>query len=514
MRLRFPNLPPLALVLILVLTGCTLGPEPKRPITLADDAPGFVHGPDTNTDTRDAVDPESIDPESIDPWWTSFGDPATAELVELALRQNTDLQVAAARVLEARATLDTARSNLWPTVEASFTTSRTKNSFTLPQVGRVSVYSTTYAPSVDAGYQLDLFGRLERTRQAAWSSLLAEEAARRAVLHTVVAETVRARVRVGTLERSLDLATGIRDSWSGTLESIDRRYRSGLVEALDLRLARENLASAEAAVVEARQALEQARLALDVLVGRRPGTGTVQSTGPAAELPDLPGLEPVPLGLPAELLDRRPDLIQAEMALAAQTARVGVALADLYPSLRLTASAGTSTDSLDDVLSSDAVVYNAVLNLLAPIFDGGRRRAEVAASRARVEQAAAAYAGSVLRALREVEDALVRDRAVDQRLGFLQTRAEEARAADRIARDRYGRGVTPLLQVLDTERRRRGAEQALLAAQADAWNGRIDLYLALGGDWLPAGDESADDESRTKPFQLMQGHSSQGHSDE
>ena len=482
---------PAAAGVLLLLAGCTLGPDPQRPITIADEAPGFVHAPDHfDSDTTD-----------ISPWWTSFGDAATTDLVELALEQNTDLQVAAARVLEARAALGTARSTLWPTVEGSFTASRTKNSFTLPQVGRVSVYSTTYAPSVDVSYQLDLFGRLKRTRQAAWSSLMAQEAARRTVLHTVVAETVRARVRIGTLERTLELTTGIRYSWKGTLESVDRRYRSGLVEALDLRLARENLASAETAAVEARQALDRARLGLDVLVGRRPGTGAL----PQADLPELPDLGPVPVGLPAALLDRRPDLLQAEMTLAAQTARVGVALADLYPNLRLTASAGTSTDTLDDVLSSDAVVYNAVLNLLAPIFDGGRRRSEVAASRARVEQAAATYAGSVLRALQEVEDALVRDRAVAERLGFLETRAEEARAADRIARDRYARGVTSLLQVLDTERRRRAAEQALLAAQSDAWNGRIDLYLALGGDWQPA--LGAANESEAHPIQPIQGHS-------
>lgn len=464
--------------LLLLLAGCTLGPDPQRPATVADSAPGYVHGlPEPSSETS----PQSTLDAALDPWWTSFGDAATADLVQRALDENTDLRAAAARVLEARAALGSARATLWPSLEGSFTASRTKNSFTLPQVGRVSVYATTYSPSLDASYQLDLFGRLERTRQAAWSDLLSQEAARRSVLHTVVSETVRARVRIGTLERSLDLATGIRDSWAGTLETIDRRYRSGLVEALDLRLARENLASAEAAVVEARQALAQARLGLDVLVGRRPGTGPEI----ASELPSLPDLDPVPLGLPADLLDRRPDLIQAEMALAAQTARVGVALADLYPSLRLTASAGTSSDTLSDVVASEAVVYNAVLNLLAPIFDGGRRRAEVAARRARVEQAAAAYAGAVLRALREVEDALLRDRAVTERLTFLETRAEEARAADRIARDRYGRGVSTLLQVLDTERRLRVAEQALLAARADAWNGRVDLYLALGGDWLP-----------------------------
>ncbi|MEM9594967.1 MAG: efflux transporter outer membrane subunit [Acidobacteriota bacterium] len=469
------------LALLAVASGCTLGPEPQRPRTPADGADAFVHASPTAA--------ESPDPEAgadvagdLSPWWQGFGDPETERLVRIALDNNTDLRGAAARVLEAQSTLDRARGSLWPNLTAGPSATRTKSSFVLPQTGRVNIYSTTYSTDLNVSYQVDLFGRLKRTRQAAWAELLAQGAARDALVHTVIAEVVRARVRIATLERSSAIATGIRESWRGTLGTIERRYESGLVTALDLRLARENLASAEAAEVAAQLALEQARLALDVLLGRRPGTG-----GPTADtLPELPDLGPVPTGLPAELLERRPDLRQAEMALAAATYRVGVAMADLFPTLTLTGSAGTRSDGLGDLLSSDALVYNAVAGLLAPVFSGGQRRADVDAAEARGEQAAAAYAGSVLRALREVEDALLRGDAGQRRLDLLRGRLEEARAADRIARERYRRGVERLLQVLDTERRLRSAEEALIAAQADLWNARIDLHLALGGDWRPS----------------------------
>ena len=229
-------------------------------------------------------------------------------------------------------------------------------------------------------------------------------------------------------------------------------------------------------------AVQQARHALDVLVGRRPGAGE-----PLPEtLPELPGLEPVPLGLPVELLDRRPDLRQAEQRFAAATYGVGAALADLYPSLTIGGSVGTRADTVDDLFSVDAVVYQALMGLAGPLFEGGARRAEVEAARARAEQAAASYAGTVLVALREVEDALVSERTVHESLDFTDRRVAEARAANRLSRERYQRGVETLLQVLETDRRLRAAEEALITGTADLWNSRIDLFLALGGDWYPS----------------------------
>ncbi|MEM1182066.1 MAG: efflux transporter outer membrane subunit [Acidobacteriota bacterium] len=482
----------------LLLGGCTLGPDPHRPTTVVDSADTFVHDPgDVGAPERGAEDAGAKDladdgasgqqlGAEVGPWWRSFGDAATVSLVEEALGANTDIQAAAARVLELQTRVKSARGARWPELSASGGLSRTRNSFTLPEIGRVAVYATTFSASLDVSYQLDLFGRLKRAEQAAWSDLLAEEAARKTVVHSVIAEVVRARTQLSTLGRAESIARETRDSWSKTFETIERRYTAGLTSALDMRLARENLASADAELVLAGQRLEQARLGLDVLLGRRPGTGDV----PSEWLDPLPPLESVPVGLPASLLDRRPDLRQREMQLAAATSRIGVALANLYPNLSLTGSAGSNSDTFSDLLSSDTLVYNAISSLIAPIFTAGPRRADVDAARARADQAAAAYAGSILQALREVEDALVRDNAARDRLTHLETRVKEARAAKDIAEERYRRGVLPLLQVLETDRRLRGAETALTSAQGETWSTRVDLFLALGGDWTDDGESS------------------------
>ncbi len=466
-----------AVALFLVVGGCTVGPEPERPQTAADVSETYAHAPD--------AEPAAL-PE-ISPWWREFGDQTTTELVEYALENNLDLQAAAARVLEAEANLRRAGGARLPQVGYGAGATKQQMSFVLPNIGRQTIESTTYSYNFNIGWQADLFGRLKRTQQSTWASLLAQESAREAVLHSVVASVVRARVLVATAAWALDINRQVTASWESTTRTVERRYRAGISGAVELHLARENLASARAseAVIEAQ--LEQARLALDVLVGRRPGSSKMLP----GTLPQLPALDPVPLGLPADLLDRRPDLRQAEMQLEAATFGVGAAVASLYPDLSLTGSIGGSADAINDFNISD-FVYNIVANLAGPIFTGGQRRADVDAARARAEQAAAGYAGSVLNALREVEEALVLGDSTVENFNLTTVRVAEARAADRIAKQRYQRGVETLLTVLETERRLRLAEQAIIASTASVWNARIALFLALGGDW---GTDAANSEA-------------------
>jgi multidrug efflux system outer membrane protein len=461
---------PAALVLLLAAVGCTLGPDPGRaPLSAADDAASYVN----HVPADDAAP-------AVNRWWLSFADPVTNELVELALSQNTDLMAAAARLQEAEAGLRAARGARWPQASAGLSGTRSKSSFVLPSVGRIGIYSTTFAGDLTISYQLDLFGRLARSQQAAWGELMATEASLQAVQHTIIAEVVRARVRVAQLERQLQLARKTADSWQTTATFVDGRYRLGLVDAAELHLNRQSLAAAEAAVPGLEQSLAAARTALDLLVGRRPGTGDELPR----TLPVVPSLQPAPVGLPADLLDRRPDLIEARMRFSAATARVGVALANLYPSLTLTGSSGSRSDSLGDLIASDGLVYSAIAGLAAPVFAGGQLRAEVAASRARSEQAAAAYAGAVLRALKEVEDALVAEDALRRQLAAQQVQLESAVAAEELARSRYQNGTGEILQLLIADRARTTAEVALIGAQASQWEARIALLLALGGDWL------------------------------
>ena len=455
-------------LIVLSLTGCTLGPEPERPTTAADVGEGYVHA---SGEARPGL-PE------VSPWWRTFGDETTVELVELALENNTDLWAAAARVLEAEARLKKAGGARLPQIGYNAGVSKQRNSFVLPEIGRRDIDSTTYSYGFNVSWQADLFGRLKRTQQSQWAQLLAEEANQEAVVHAVVASVVRSRVLVATAAWALDINREITRSWESTTKTVDRRYRAGIAGAVELHLARENLASARASEVVIAGQLEQARLALDVLVGRRPGSAEMLPD----TMPQLPSLEPVPLGLPAALLDRRPDLRQAELQLEAATYGVGAAIANLYPDLNLTGSVGENGDRINDLNITD-FVYNIVGNLTGPLFTGGQRRADVAAARARAEQAAAIYAGAVLDALREVEAALVEGDATLESFELTTERVAEARAADRLAKERYQRGVEVLLTVLETERRLRLAEQAIITNTSNVWNTRIDLFLALGGDW-------------------------------
>jgi multidrug efflux system outer membrane protein len=487
--------PAVAASLLIGLTACTLGPEPERPVTAADIGDAYVH----SADDAPAELPE------ISPWWRTFGDETTEELVELALADNFDLRVAAARVLEAEANLERAGGARLPQIGYSASYTEQRNSFVLPDIGRKEIDSTTYAYNFDVAWQADLFGRLKRTQQSQWALLLAEEAAQEAVVHAVVASVVRARVLVATAAWALDINREITQSWESTTRTVERRYRAGIAGAVELHLARENLAASRASEAVIEGQLEQARLALDVLVGRRPGSADMLPE----TLPQLPSLEPVPAGLPVALLDRRPDLRQAEMQLAASTYGVGAALANLYPDLRLTGSIGENGDTINDLDITD-FVYNIVAGLTGPLFTGGQRRADVDAARARAEQAAARYGGAVFNAIREVEDALVMGEATVENFEFTQERVAEARAADRIAKDRYQRGVENLLTVLETERRLRLAEQANITSIADVWGARIDLFLALGGDW---GTAVEDDEQPPDTAEVAENHDRSANAD-
>ena len=333
---------------------------------------------------------------------------------------------------------------------------------------------------------------IERSGEA---GLRANEGDRIALTHSLVAATVRLWVALSVAERRLLLANEVMESRRETLRLVNRRYQRGLqdVSAVDVRLARENLASAEASLPSFELDRIQARHALDELVGRKPGSGG-SLAGRAAELPPL---QSPPLGLPAGLLDRRPDLAAAAFRTEAAAAEVDVALSARYPDLVLSAAGGWDADTFGELFDAETLFANLAADLVAPLFASGRLEADVDTARARLEAQAALYAATVLGALREVEDAWVAERLLREQLAFVELQRDEARIAEQLARDRYGRGLQSLLTVLETERRRASAEDLALQLQSAVWNARTDLHLALGGDWFadpndPPSESSSD----------------------
>lgn len=463
-----------ALAITLTLAGCMLGPDYSRPDTAAETEGEYIQIP---AGWADANDITSINGTS--PWWIRFADPTTTDLVRAAMENNTDLKAAAASVLESQALMAQTHGARLPDLSYGAGRGRAKISFTSPLGDRASFFSTTYSQDLSISYITDLFGKLKRADRAAMADLLSVQAWRQALEHSVIASVIRTRVEVATQQRLLKIARDDIANRRQTLEIIERRYNSGLLSPLDVHLAKENLAAAEALAPAIEQAVLLSGHSLDVLIGQRPATSNI----PADLLSDLPDLSPVPLGMPAALLDRRPDVRSAELKLAAATERVGVSIAALYPDFTLTGSAGFRSDSFREIADHQGEVYSAIIALAAPIWKGGQLRAAVKASKARVQLNAANYAGTILNALREVEDALVRDEMLRRRLALLETRLTEARSAEELARERYFRGVEKILIVLETERRRRSAENELVITKGRMWNARIDLFLALGGDW-------------------------------
>jgi len=454
--------------------GCMVGPDYSRPETPAETSGAYFHAGANKQDVNDYAD--------TDRWWEGFGDPTTAELVRQALENNYDLRAAAARVLQAQAALAEMRGRQWPDVSFNLSRDRSKRSMNLgdgPFGGRFSVMSTTWAQDFSVNYVLDLFGKLKHSERAAWADMLASGANEQALTNSIIAGVINARINIATIQRRLSIARANTESRKRTLRTVEMRYEQGLVSPVDIRLARENLAASKAAEPAVELSLITARHALDVLLARPPGS----SEDLPETLEELPDLEPVPIGVPARLLDRRPDVKVAELALRSANERIGVSIAQLYPDLTLTGNYGANGDEWRDIWESYSETYGLLMRLAQPIFKGGQIRAQIDAAKARYAELAANYAGTVLVAMREVEDALVSEQMLQSQLQYTEDRFREAKAAEELSRQRYQQGLTGFLVVLETERRRRIAEEQLTILKGRIWTTRVNLYLALGGDW-------------------------------
>ena len=470
----------LMLSICVALSACSVAPKYEQPATEHYTGDSFVQA--VSEDPLPTI--ESVS------WWTQFDDPVINTLVQQALANNLDIRVAAANVLETEALVRVATGRRWPEVganvsgERSFTGASTGSSFS---PGADRLYTTTYSVGANLSWQTDLFGRLRSAQKASIADWQASKTDRDAIIHTVIANVIRQRVQLAIAMQRLYVAQDILQSREHTLEIVNRRYSRGVnrTSAVDVRLARENVYSAEANIAALEQNVSLAQHALDILLGKKPGALFIVQN----DLNNLPDLDDAIAGVPAQLLDRRPDLRAAEYRVIANNERIGVALADLYPDLTINTGGGWRGDDISDLFSSESLFGRLLGELTQTLFAGGRLRAEVDAAKARLEAQANSYANSVLRAMREVEDALIQNHKLNERLAKVNQQVTEARLAENLSRDRYARGVEQLLTVLETERRRQDAEDSLLRVEQDYWNARVDLHLALGGNWLQQGYE-------------------------
>jgi NodT family efflux transporter outer membrane factor (OMF) lipoprotein len=413
-------------------------------------------------------------------WWTDFGEPELTRIVEIALTRNHDLMAAATRVDQAAAQARVAGADLMPTVNVGLNGRRNKQNFIgLPipgaEGGVLSRTFTTYGVSLDLSWELDLWDRLGARARAGIADLQAAAADYRGAQLSVAAQTMKAWFATAEASQQLALAEATVESFTRSTRQVRQRYETGIRSSLDLRLSLANLAGAEALLKQRRQQLDAATRQLEVLLGLYPGRELIVPTA----LPDTP--PPIPAGLPSDLIDRRPDLAAAERRLAASDERYRAARRDRYPRFSLTASTGTSTKGLKDLVNGDFSVWSLAFNLLQPVFQGGRLRAAVDLSEAQADEFLINYASSALNAYAEVETALAAEAYLAEREADLAEAAEQSRAAERLSEDRYGAGLENFITVLESQRRALQADGEWIAARRQRLENRVNLYLALGG---------------------------------
>jgi NodT family efflux transporter outer membrane factor (OMF) lipoprotein len=425
---------------------------------------------------------------SLERWWTTFHDPILDSLVTRAVEGNLDLKIAAARIREARAARRIAASAALPQVDVEGAYSRAKRSDAVPPFKSAPGGNSPFGPreqnafeaGFDAGWEIDVFGGVRRDKEAALAQLQAAEEVRRDVLITLLADVARNYAELRGTQQQLQILEETLRSERDTLELANARLEAGLGTELDTARA-EGLLAANAAQ---RPALErfakQAVYRLGVLLGKDPGALASELETPGA----IPFAPPeIPLTLPSELLSRRPDLRRAERDLAAATARIGVAKADLFPRFLIMGSLGRRSEDVADLSSGISQFWNLLPVVRWPIFSGGRIRANIRVQDARHEQALRQYEKAVLTALEEVENALSSHTRELRRQESLRASVAANRRALELAMERYTSGLESFLSVLDAERSVYAAEDQLVQSERNAVVSLIAVYKSLGGGW-------------------------------
>lgn len=451
-------------------SACAAGPDYRRPDVPVPEA--FASAPESADGALDAA------------WWQAFDDPVLTAMVEDALRANRDLVAATARVEQAAAAVTIARSPIFPQVgyDGSATRQQASAATATPLPPTVPNPQTTYSGLLAASWEIDLWGRIRRETEAARARLLASEEARRGVLLTLTSGVVGSYLQLRSLDEQLAVVRQTVRTREESLRVFEARRRAGVVSDLEMAQVRSELDSARAAIPSLELQVEQAGNSLSVLLGRNPGP--VERGRRVAEL----GVPPVPAGLPSDLLERRPDVRQAEENLVAANALMGAARARYFPSISLTGAVGGVSQELDALFNGPSEAWSYGGTITGPLFAAGAVRAQSAQAQALRKEALAGYELAVQNAFRDAENALKAVQSTRDRLEILDRQVASLRDYARLARRRYEGGYTSYLEVLDSERALLTAEVTLVQAEAEHRNALVGAYRALGGGWIDLAD--------------------------
>jgi NodT family efflux transporter outer membrane factor (OMF) lipoprotein len=415
-------------------------------------------------------------------WWAYFGDAGLDKAISTTLTHNKNLAAAAARIDAAEAQARIAGAAALPDLNAGFSRTRQHINFVgfpIPGAGDriLSSTSTQLGLSLNLSWEADVWGLVKAGRIAALSDLQAVEADLAGVQLSLTGQATKAWFAAIEAKRQVSLAKASLESYEVSSRRVRARFNSGIRPSLDLRLALTEVSRAASLLQQRRQQLDATLRQLEILMGRYPAAEYAL----AEDLPNTP--RGLPAGLPSELVHRRPDLAAAERRLLGADARIAQAKTDLRPRFNLTASSGTTTNKLRQVLSGDVFVWSLIGGLTQPIFNNGRLKATVKQSEAMAREAAANYEDAILRAYGEVETALAADAHLEGQQQALEEATRLAMAAQGLAEQRYRSGLADITTMLQAQRTALDAESSLLSIRRARLDNRVDLHLALGGDF-------------------------------
>jgi len=461
-----------AFALALAASACTVGPNYKRPVVQLPEA----YRAAAPTGALAADQPSLGDQK----WWEVFQDEQLQELIRTALRQNFDVRIAAARVAEARAQLGITRADQFPQVDGSALADRERVSASPVPLPSQAFDRNVFQVAGSTRWEVDFWGKFRRATEAARATLAATEWGRRAVVTSLVAQVAEAYFALRAIDLNLDISRQTLASRQESLRLTQVRAAGGVASELDVRQAEQLVFGASAVIVDLERQAEQQENLISILQGNNPGAVPRGRT-----LTDQPLIPQVPTGLPSALLERRPDIVEAEQTLVAANANIGVVRANFFPEVSLTGSGGFQSAALSSLLTGPAAFFTVGATLLQPVFTAGRTRSQVELAEARRDEVLLAYQQTILESLRDVSDALIAYRRNREFRDQQQLLTRSAGDALRLTTVRYQGGASNYLEVLDADTRLFAAQLVLAQAQLNELLAIVQIYRALGGGWEP-----------------------------
>jgi multidrug efflux system outer membrane protein len=454
-------------LLVVLCSGCAVGPNYRKPPV---PVPPEYRG--VGADQSGQSGAASFGDQK---WWDAFQDEALSDLIRTSLKQNYDVRIAAARILEVRAQFGITRADQLPSVAAGVSAVNER----IPQtVRRPSVETSASQVSLSLAWDLDFWGKFRRATESARASLLSQEWAQRQVISSLVSDVASAYFELRELDLELEISRQTLASRKDSLRLTQILADGGATSMLDVRQAEQLVFTAAASIPDLERRIEQRENFISILLARNP-----QGIARGRKVVDQPHALEVPAGLPSSLLERRPDIRQAEQQLIAANAQIGVAKADYFPQISLTASGGYQSSALTGLFSGPAGLWTFGGSAVQPVFEGGRVRNQVRLARARTEEATLFYQRTVQQAFRDVSDALVGYRKIQEFRIQQEQLTHSAEEAAKLSNMRYKGGATSYLEVLDSDTRYFAAQLTLAQADLNELRAYVELYSALGGGW-------------------------------